>query len=96
MTVSPEGSVELSRGPFVEEDTEVTINCTAQGGPGNNFTWFRGNTMISDGGDFSIVQTLPQMSRLTASNLISGSTVQFTCVVTNQAGEDNATETVQG
>ena len=52
--------------------------------------------MISNGGDFSIVQISPQMSRLTASNLISGSTVQFTCVVTNQAGEDNATETVQG
>ena len=91
------GSIEIAAGPLVNGDTEVTINCTSRAGPMNNFNWFDGTgNAITSMGNFFIEQVSPMFSRLTVSNLISGSTVMFTCEVENEAGVDNRTVTIIG
>ncbi len=91
------GSIEIAAEPLVNEDTQVTINCTSRAGPMNNFTWFdESGREITSVGSFFIEQVSPMFSRLTVSNLISGSTVMFTCKVKNEAGMDNETITIEG
>lgn len=78
-------------------DTEIVLNCSTGGGPGNNFTWFKGNTTISnDDTDFIITATTDTRQEVRITNLISGSLVMYTCVVENLAGQENATIDIQG
>ncbi len=86
----------VEQGAIFNNDTQITLNCSSQGGPMNNFTWFFGDTIINNSGDFSIEQATTQSSQLTVSNLVSGSTVNFTCQVDNEAGAENDTAIVQG
>ena len=66
----------------------VTVNftCTALGGPGNNFTWFR----ISDG---AVVASEPVL-QIAVENASVGSDYQ--CLVENEAGNDTAVVTLNG
>ena len=94
LLVSPEGSVEIDVGEVINR--QVQINCTALGGPFNNFTWFREGIMISDGGDFQIMQSSSGGSILIVSNLLSGTLDEYTCSVENAAGQQNVSVNISG
>ena len=80
-TVSPEGSVSVS--PFnmvFNRSDNVTLNCSAQGGPDNTYQWQRNGTDL----DSETMQTLT----LTQINATDGG--EYTCVVSNAAGSGSA------
>ena len=85
--MSPEGSVFAS--PNVSNsflgDTQ-TFTCSAMGGPGNTFSW----TRLSDG------VTVGNMSSLTVSVEGEDDGGTYRCDVTNRAGNDSATVTLNG
>ena len=86
-TVSPEGSIEATPGVFnAERNMTVNFTCTALGGPGNNFTWFR----ISDG---AVVASEP-VFQIAVEDAFVGSDYQ--CLVENEAGNDTAVVTLNG
>ena len=86
-TVSPEGSIEATPRVFnAERNATVNFTCTALGGPGNNFTWFR----ISDG---AVVASEP-VFQIAVEDAFVGSDYQ--CLVENEAGNDNAVVTLNG
>ena len=82
VSVSPEGSVSVS--PEMEIAVvggTVTFNCSAQGGPNNTYQW------QNDGEDL-INET---NTTLTVSNISAMNGGNYTCVVSNAAGNDSAT-----
>ena len=82
VSVSPEGSVSVS--PEMEIAVvggTVTFNCSAQGGPNNTYQW------QNDGEDL-INET---DTTLTVSNISAMNGGNYTCVVSNAAGNDSAT-----
>ena len=86
-TVSPEGSIEAT--PQVisgERNTVVNFTCSALGGPGNNFTWFR----ISGG---AVVASEPVL-QIAVEDAFGGSDYQ--CLVENEAGNDTTVVTLNG
>ena len=89
--MSPEGSVLL--GPVDEtrdfQDTH-TFTCSAQGGPGNTFQWFFNGSLATNGQtSFS-----PAESNYTISNVSASDGGQYTCVVSNAAGNSSETTTL--
>jgi len=83
--VSPEGSVSLSPEMVIGDDGgNVTFSCSAQGGPDNEYQWQH------NGGDF-IGET---NTILTISNIDAVNGGNYTCVVSNAAGNDSATATL--
>ena len=79
--VSPEGSVSVSPLNMVfERGNNVTFNCTAEGGLGNTYQWQRNGTNL----DNETMQTLA----ITQISVNDGD--QYTCVVSNAAGNDSA------
>ena len=64
----------------------VPFQCSAQGGPGNNFTW----TRLSDQMDISNESRL----EINVTSASDGSIYQ--CTVQNNAGEGSATVTLNG
>ena len=86
-TVSPEDSIEATSRVFnTERNMTVNFTCTALGGPGNNFTWFR----ISDG---AVVASEP-VFQIAVEDAFIGSDYQ--CLVENEAGNDTAVVTLNG
>ena len=75
---------------------QVQLNCTALGGPFNMFTWFREGIMISDGGNFQIMESSSGGSMLIVSNLLSGTLDEYTCSVENAAGQQNVSVNISG
>ncbi len=63
---------------------DVTLGCTAMGGPNNNFQWLLNGTPIP-----SETSSLLRLLRVRAGN---GGV--YTCMVTNAAGTSNATTSV--
>ena len=86
MTISPEGSVEATPNVINSlTDTEVTYNCTAKGGPFNNFTWTyerTGNVMASG-------QQLTFNSHASKGG-------DYQCLVDNLAGMEAVSVTLNG
>ena len=85
--VSPEDSVHVT--PEVihaERDTIVEFNCSALGGPANNFTWFR---MIDD----EVVGSDPVL-QVGVEGAFAGGV--YECLVENDAGSDVAAVTLNG
>ena len=79
--MSPEGSASVSPLNMVfERGNNVTFNCTAQGGPGNAYQWQRNGTNL----DNETMQTLA----ITQISVNDGD--QYTCIVSNAAGNDSA------
>ena len=82
VAVSPEGSVSVS--PEMEIAVvggTVTFNCSAQGGPDNTYQW------QNDGEDLMNETD----TTLTVSNISAINGGNYTCVVSNAAGNDSAT-----
>ena len=80
--VSPEGSVSVSPLNMVfERGNNVMFNCTAEGGPGNTYQWQRNGTNL----DNETMQTLA----ITQISVNDGD--QYTCIVSNAAGNYSAT-----
>ena len=85
--VSPEDSVQVT--PEVihaERDTIVEFNCSALGGPGNNFIWFR---MLDD----EVVGSNPVL-QVGVEGAFAGGV--YECLVENDAGSDIAVVTLNG
>ena len=79
--MSPKGSASVSPLNMVfERGNNVTFNCTAQGGPGNAYQWQRNGTNL----DNETMQTLA----ITQISVNNGD--QYTCIVSNAAGNDSA------
>ena len=79
--VSPEGSVSVSPLNMVfERGNDATFNCTAEGGPGNTYQWQQNGTNL----DNETMQTLA----ITQISVNDGD--QYTCIVSNAAGNDSA------
>ena len=82
VAVSPEGSVSVS--PEMEIAViggTVTFTCSAQGGPDNTYQW------QNDGQDLMNETD----TTLTVSNISAMNGGNYTCVVSNAAGNDSAT-----
>ena len=80
--MSPEGSVAVSsKMEIAVVGGTVTFNCSAQGGPDNTYQW------QNDGEDL-INET---DTTLTLNNISAMNGGNYTCVVSNAAGNDSAT-----
>uniref|UniRef100_A0A1X7SFS9 Ig-like domain-containing protein n=1 Tax=Amphimedon queenslandica TaxID=400682 RepID=A0A1X7SFS9_AMPQE len=94
VSVSPAGIVSVS--PFsatVSGGDNVTLTCSAGGGPNNIFTWAHANIgQISDGGRFIIEST--SSSTLTITDVIGADFGAYTCQVSNLAGSSSATSEI--
>ena len=66
------------------QGANVTLVCTAMGGPDNSFQWFFRGSSLSG-------QTSSNLTLLSVSATDGGA---YTCVVSNLAGDNNATTTV--
>jgi hypothetical protein len=84
--VSPLGSVVISGNEtqFFNSGDDVTLNCTAQGGPNNLFRWQKAGVDLEE-------ENLPT---LTISNITVFQAGIYTCTVNNTAGSDSASVTV--
>jgi len=81
-TVSPEGSVSVS--PFnmvFNRSDNVTLNCSAQGGPDNTYQWQQNGTDLDN----------ETMQALTLTQISATDGGEYTCVVSNAAGSGSAT-----
>ena len=86
-TVSPEGSIEaMPQVINAERNTTVNFTCSALGGLGNNFTWFR----ISDS---AVVASEPVL-QIAVEDASVGSDYQ--CLVENDAGNSTTVVTLNG
>ena len=87
ITVSPEGSVNVTP-PSVSADRGdvVSFTCSAEGGPGNQFTWVRRLA------EATVVGNTPELT-------IDGVTIHdggyYECTVENRAGSGNSTATLR-
>jgi len=80
-TVSPQGSVSVSPLNMVfNRGDNVTLNCSAQGGPDNTYQWQHIGADLDN--ETMQTLTLPQISANDGGD--------YTCVVSNAAGSDSA------
>ena len=80
--MSPEGSVAVSPKMVIADvGGTVTFNCSAQGGPDNTYQWQNDGSDLMNETDTALI-----VSNITAMN--GGN---YTCVVSNAAGNDSAT-----
>ena len=80
--MSPEGSVAVSPEMVIADvGGTVTFTCSAQGGPDNTYQWQNDGSDLMNETDTTLV-----ISNITAMN--GGN---YTCVVSNAAGNDSAT-----
>ena len=82
--MSPEGTVTISPdGTTVSTGDEVTLTCSALGGPNNTFSWRREGTPLN--------VTTPT---LVVSNISVSEGGDYMCIVSNTAGEGSEVVTV--
>ena len=82
VAVSPEGSVAVSPGMEIADiGGTVTFSCSAQGGPDNTYRWQNNGRDLMNETD----------ATLTVSNISAMNGGNYTCVVSNAAGNDSAT-----
>ena len=62
----------------------ITFNCSSQGGPGNSYRWKKNGTVLP-------AETSDTLTVVNVSASVGGA---YTCVVSNDAGSDNATTTL--
>ena len=80
-TVSPEGSVMvLPLNEVFNSRDNVTFNCSAMGGPDNTYQWLRNKTTLED--------EISDSLTFTSINASIGN--EYTCVVSNDAGNSSA------
>ena len=82
-TVSPEGSVTVSQPGISNLGDNVTLSCSARGGPNNSFQW------ALDGEIIPVNDSVLHLVNIDASN--GG---DYTCTVSNAAGGDSAFTTL--
>ena len=83
--MSPEGSVAVS--PTMEISSirgNVTFSCSAQGGPDNGYQWQYDGVVLME----------ETNTTLTIDDIGAGNGGNYTCVVSNAAGNDSATATL--
>ena len=86
ITVSPGGGVEVSPRFAVESiGSSRTFTCGAQGGPGNQFQWLKSDGML-------VNEIQPMLTISVTSG--SGDGGDYTCLVTNAAGNGSDTVSV--
>ena len=73
----------------------VMFNCSTNGEP-SVFKWYKGETEITTGGPFTITNVTEDLSILKI-NIVTGIEYgNYTCIVTNIAGETRATTRLSG
>ena len=82
--VSPEGNVSVSpQGQVTSKGDNITLNCSAPGGPNNSYSWEKNGVPISQNESI-----LPLM------DIDASSGGNYTCTVSNTAGNDSASTTL--
>ena len=83
--VSPFGTVVVwPENSLVKESDNVTLTCSADGGPNNDYMWFYGSTSLTNG------------PVLELNNIRARDGGEYTCVVSNAAGSDRESVTISG
>ena len=90
-TVSPEGSVLLDPVNLTSSIQEVhSFTCHAQGGPDNMFEWtFNGSTLSN-----ANITSASLQSTLTINNILASNGGEYTCTVSNLAGNASNSSTL--
>ena len=89
--VSPEGSVQLDPVDKTRNIEDMhAFTCSAQGGPNNTFQWFFNGNLATN----RQVSSSPTESNYTISNVSVLDGGQYTCVVSNAAGNSSETSTL--
>ena len=102
--MSPEGSISVSPLNMVFNGGDnVTLNCSAQGGPDNTYQWQQRRSNLDDESfpnpmyqwQHDGVDLMNETSNiLTIDNIDAVNGGNYTCVVSNAAGNDSATSTL--
>ena len=87
LAVSPTGSVSTSpKALLITAGDSLSIKCSAEGGPDNVFHWSHNGRVLANR-----TTSFLNMTALAVENLGN-----YTCVVTNVAGNDSSTSTIHG
>ena len=73
----------------------VMFNCSTNGGP-RTFKWFKGDTEITTGSPFTIINETEDLSSLIIDIVTGEEYGNYTCIVTNFAGTAQATAKLAG
>ena len=88
LAVSPEGSVSVSADPstaLYSEGDDIILNCSAQGGPSNEYQWTLNDEIIAN-------ETGPVLNLVNITGNDDGGV--YICTVSNEAGGDEDSFTV--
>ena len=72
------------------------LNCSSEGGPNNQFTWFKDGSEITINGKFSINDGGNHLSILYVNNIEGGDQGEYDCHVNNTIGSARATTLLTG
>ena len=84
--VSPQGSVSITSMGSMTLGSDLTLLCSASGGPGNTFQWSHEGDLLMNATNDTLV----------FSGIVSTDQGVYTCKVNNSAGVGNATFTLAG
>lgn len=79
----------------MSEET-VQLNCSSEGGPNNQFKWFKDGSEITFNGKFSINDGGNHLSSLYVNNIEGGDQGEYECLVNNTAGSSRAMTLLTG
>ena len=96
--MSPFPSVDIQpQNATTEKGESPMFNCSANGGPNNQFRWFKDDTEISSSDSkYDIRDEGNHLSILTINNIVGGEQGVYKCVVNNSAGDHMATTRLDG
>ena len=85
--VSPQGSVNVTPDrPNIQIGSNVLLNCSSLGGPNNQYRWIHVTSGAIAGNASRLSLNLTSLTQFG----------EYQCIVTNDAGSDNDTSTVNG
>ena len=96
--MSPFPSVDIQpQNATTEKGESPMFNCSANGGPNNQFQWFKNDTEIfSSDSKYEIKDEGNYLSILTINNIVGGEQGTYKCIVNNSAGDDMAMTRLDG
>ena len=96
--MSPFPSVDIQpQNATTEKGESPMFNCSANGGPNNQFRWFKNDTEIfSSDSKYDIRDEGNHLSILIINNIVGGEQGVYKCIVNNSAGDDMAMTRLDG
>ena len=96
--MSPFPSVDIQpQNTTTEKGESPMFNCSANGGPNNQFRWFKNDTEIfSSDSKYDIRNESNHLSILTIINIVGREQGTYKCIVNNSAGDHMAMTRLDG